>query len=185
MSTAVSVEGFTPVFFSRGLPSNLFGAPIWLTHPFTGQPHRYRTNEHRFHAMKGRNAKEHDRIASQVKALAAKAAGRALKLSDAEVAAWDSGRAVMVMTEANLAKYTQHSNCRAWLLATGDRPLIEHRPDPIWGDNLDGTGQNLLGRILELVRAMIRVRENQGRPLSADFYCWPMISQRPEISASE
>jgi predicted NAD-dependent protein-ADP-ribosyltransferase YbiA (DUF1768 family) len=46
------------------------------------------------------------------------------------------------------------------LLATGDADLIEHTAtDAYWGDGGDGSGRNMLGKILMEVRA--RLRANQ------------------------
>ena len=82
-----------------------------------------------------------------------KAMGRNVPLSAHELALWEARVSLEAMLACNLAKFQQHKDCRQWLLNTGNRPLIEHRRDPKWGDNLDGTGLNLLGKILEVVRA--------------------------------
>ena len=69
---------------------------------------------------------------------------------------WDSVK-VSVMTEAVLAKFSQHEDLRALLLATGDAMLIEHTDnDDYWGDGGDGSGKNMLGRILMRVREQLR-----------------------------
>ena len=58
------------------------------------------------------------------------------------------------MRKAVLAKFTQHPELKALLLSTGAAKLIEHTPnDDYWGDGGDGTGQNMLGRILMEIRA--------------------------------
>ena len=62
-----------------------------------------------------------------------------------------------VMREAVLAKFTQHSELRGKLLATGDAVLVEHTAsDQFWGDGGDGAGENWLGRILMEVRSGVR-----------------------------
>jgi len=66
-----------------------------------------------------------------------------------------------VMVVALLAKFTQHDDCQAVLLASGDCHLIEDTgqgrdDDHIWGDGSTGTGQNLLGKALMEVRAAVR-----------------------------
>lgn len=64
-----------------------------------------------------------------------------------------------VMREAVLAKFTQHVELVARLLATGDALLVEHTDkDSYWGDGGDGNGRNRLGRILMEVREELRVR---------------------------
>lgn len=67
-----------------------------------------------------------------------------------------------VMREAILAKFRQHADIRQTLLATGDAVLVEHtRSDSYWGDGGDGTGRNMLGKILVEVRQQLRA-ETQG-----------------------
>lgn len=59
------------------------------------------------------------------------------------------------MLEAVLAKFTQNPEARVELLDTDERPLVEHRPDPIWGDAMDGSGKNYMGEILMKVREVL------------------------------
>lgn len=62
-----------------------------------------------------------------------------------------------IMREAVQAKFTQHAELRAMLLATGDAELVEHTTrDSYWGDGGDGSGKNMLGRILMQVRDQLR-----------------------------
>jgi ribA/ribD-fused uncharacterized protein len=62
-----------------------------------------------------------------------------------------------VMLKALRAKFTQHPDLRSQLLATGDRPLIEHtKNDAYWADGGDGSGRNRLGELLMRVRAELR-----------------------------
>jgi ribA/ribD-fused uncharacterized protein len=62
-----------------------------------------------------------------------------------------------VMREAVRAKFLQHADLRATLLATGDAQIVEHtKNDSYWGDGGDGSGKNMLGRILMEVRAELR-----------------------------
>lgn len=69
---------------------------------------------------------------------------------------WESVK-VAVMRQAVLAKFTQHEELRALLLSTGDAELIEHTEnDAYWGDGGDGSGRNMLGRVLMEVRAALR-----------------------------
>ncbi|XAL99211.1 NADAR family protein [Phycisphaeraceae bacterium D3-23] len=75
---------------------------------------------------------------------------------------WDACR-VGVMREAVLAKFSQHDELRALLLSTGDCKLIEHTEnDSYWGDGGDGSGKNMLGRILMEVRAKLAEASAQG-----------------------
>lgn len=62
-----------------------------------------------------------------------------------------------VMRTAVRAKFQAHAGLRAELLATGDAELVEHaRSDSYWGCGADGSGKNMLGRILMEVRAELR-----------------------------
>ena len=57
------------------------------------------------------------------------------------------------MRDAVLAKFTQHHDLRDMLLATCDAKLVERTEnDAYWGDGGDGSGRNMLGRILMEVR---------------------------------
>lgn len=62
-----------------------------------------------------------------------------------------------VMRRALRAKFTQHSMLRDMLLATGDAVIVEHtKNDAYWGDGGDGTGRNMLGRMLVELRTSMR-----------------------------
>jgi ribA/ribD-fused uncharacterized protein len=62
-----------------------------------------------------------------------------------------------VMRRAILRKFETHPEIRAMLLATGDDIIVENAPrDYYWGCGADGTGQNMLGKILMEVRETLR-----------------------------
>lgn len=62
-----------------------------------------------------------------------------------------------VMRKAVFAKFTQHVNLRELLLATGTAAIVEHTErDSYWGDGGNGTGKNMLGRILVETRERLR-----------------------------
>jgi ribA/ribD-fused uncharacterized protein len=70
-----------------------------------------------------------------------------------------------IMREAVRAKFTQHPELSDLLLATGDALLVEHTDnDAYWGDAGDGSGRNMLGRILMQVRDELR----QGGPARSE-----------------
>jgi ribA/ribD-fused uncharacterized protein len=65
-----------------------------------------------------------------------------------------------IMREAVVAKFTQHDDTGAILLATGDAILMEDSPtDAYWGIGAHGGGKNKLGRILMSVRDELRARK--------------------------
>ena len=67
-----------------------------------------------------------------------------------------------IMFEAVRAKFTQHEELRKILLATGDAEIIEHTgKDSYWGDGGDGSGENMLGKTLMLVREKLRKGDRQ------------------------
>lgn len=58
-----------------------------------------------------------------------------------------------VMKECVLAKFLQHKDLRDQLIATSDEELIEDSAiDWYWGCGADGTGKNMLGKVLMEVR---------------------------------
>ncbi len=154
-----------PVLFDRGVLSNFYQAPIMLPCPYTGTIREFPSTEHYFQAAKVApfykaqgKLQRYLAVAHAASAgLAKKLAGRAACPLPADLRAhWDHGGSFAAMLTACRAKFRQHPELRTLLLATGSRLLIEHRPDPTWGDNLDGTGRNLLGLVLMVVREELR-----------------------------
>ena len=67
-----------------------------------------------------------------------------------------------IMRDAVRAKFEQHPSLRELLLSTGTAEIIEHtRNDAYWGDGGDGTGRNMLGRILMEVREQLKSIKGQ------------------------
>lgn len=61
-----------------------------------------------------------------------------------------------VMRRAIAAKVRQHPSVQDVLLSTGNSLLIEHTPrDSYWGDGGDGSGKNMLGKILMEARSAL------------------------------
>ena len=62
-----------------------------------------------------------------------------------------------VMLDAVRAKFAQHEELAKILLETGEAELVEHTVrDRYWADGGDGSGKNMLGRILMQVREELR-----------------------------
>ena len=62
-----------------------------------------------------------------------------------------------VMRRGVLRKFETHADIRALLLETGDEPIVENAPgDYYWGCGKDGSGKNMLGRILMETRESLR-----------------------------
>lgn len=69
---------------------------------------------------------------------------------------WDEVK-VSIMKECVMAKFLQHSDLRKQLMNTGDEELVEDSPvDAWWGCGKDGTGKNMLGKILMEVREELK-----------------------------
>jgi hypothetical protein len=69
---------------------------------------------------------------------------------------WDNVRDE-VMREALEAKVAQHETVRKALLDTGDAELIEHTAnDNYWADGGDGSGKNVLGKLVMEIREELR-----------------------------
>lgn len=104
--------------------------------------------EHAYVAAKTLDRNERVRICYLTTG-AAKRYGRTLKLRPD----WEDIK-IEVMGNLVLQKFTRHPHLKKMLLATGDQELVEgnHWGDTFWGV-CKGKGQNVLGRILMLVRA--------------------------------
>lgn len=149
------------ILIERGELLNFWRARFELAHPHTGELVVYPGAEWRFQAMKstcytGQDdpAVVHDEIRRAADAQLVKGAGRLLVI---DLGRWRL-RSYGDMLEANRAKFQQNEHLREALLRTGFATLVEHRPDPIWGDAMDGSGKNLQGKVLMQVRAELRER---------------------------
>ena len=59
------------------------------------------------------------------------------------------------------AKFTQHETLKSLLLSTGEAKIFEHTEnDSYWGDGGDGSGKNMLGRILMEIRAELQAKQD-------------------------
>jgi ribA/ribD-fused uncharacterized protein len=112
------------------------------------------TSEHYFQAQKfaGTPHEEAVRLAATAKMAAELGRDRKRPLR----ADWEHVKD-HVMREAVRAKFTQHETLRELLLSTGDAVLVEHTAnDRYWADGGDGTGLNMLGKILMEIRDELR-----------------------------
>lgn len=112
------------------------------------------TSEHYFQAHKFAGTEHEEAIRQTPSPMIAARMGRSRQRPLR--ADWDRVKD-QVMYEAVRAKFTQHADIRQILLDTGDAELVEHTAkDRYWADGGDGTGQNVLGRILMRVRTELR-----------------------------
>lgn len=140
----------------------------WFVAPFVVAQQIYPTAEHFMMAAKARLFKDDSRLQQILQAKSpaqAKKLGRLVSGFDEKV--WLTQREDIVL-RANLAKFSQHPELAAFLLASKNKVLVEASPyDKIWGIGMgrehphaerprDWRGLNLLGF------ALMRVREELG-----------------------
>ena len=140
------------LFYSPNEPfgylSNFFPSSIKLN----GKT--WKTTEHYFQAQKfaGTKWESEIRMANSPGIAAREGRRRDLPLRRY----WESVKD-NIMREAIWAKFSQHEELRNKLLATGDAELVEHTyKDKYWADGGDGSGKNMLGRILMEIRDRIK-----------------------------
>ena len=140
----------------------------WYASDFTVDGIMYPTAEHFMMASKARlfgDEKTLTEILAASDPKTAKALGRKVKNFDDAV--WKAN-ARRLVTEGNLAKFSQNDDLKAFFLETGEAVLVEASPyDRIWGIGLKADderaknpdswqGQNLLGFALMDVRNELR-----------------------------
>ncbi|HVK13728.1 MAG TPA: NADAR family protein [Gemmataceae bacterium] len=115
---------------------------------------RWPTSEHYFQAQKFAGTEHEEAVRRCKKPSEAANMGRSRKLPLRRD--WESVKDD-IMLDVVRAKFTQHDELKELLLATGDATLVEHTErDSYWGDGGDGSGKNMLGRILMRVREELR-----------------------------
>jgi N-glycosidase YbiA len=112
------------------------------------------TSEHYFQAQKFAGTDQEEAIRRAESPVVAATLGRSreqmLRLG------WE-GVKDDIMRDALRAKFTQHPQLQALLLATGDAELVEHTTnDRYWADGGDGGGKNRLGQLLMELRTQLR-----------------------------
>jgi hypothetical protein len=116
------------------------------------------TSEHYFQAQKFHGTEHEEAVRLCKTARAAADMGRSRKLPLRRD--WESVKD-QIMLDVVRAKFSQHEDLKAILLGTGDALLVEHTVnDNYWGDGDDGSGQNMLGRILMQVREELRTQHD-------------------------
>jgi ribA/ribD-fused uncharacterized protein len=144
--------GIIYFYRERDLPYGCFSN--FSKHDFVLDDLRWRTVEHYFQALKFPGDPHADRIRLVKSPMEAKTLGNdrhAPLRPDWEQVKDD------VMRRAVRAKFQTHADIRAVLLGTGDRRIVENaKNDYYWGIGADGSGKNMLGRILMEVRAELR-----------------------------
>lgn len=138
-------------FYRTGEPYGEFSN--FAAFPITLKGVAWPTAEHYFQAQKfaGTSHEEEVRIADSPMTCAKMGRERSRPLRPD----WESVKDD-IMREAVLAKFQQHPKLLSLLLSTGNAALVEHtKNDSYWGDGGDGSGKNMLGRILEEIRQQL------------------------------
>lgn len=119
-------------------------------HPFVLEGREWPTSEHYFQAKKftGTPSEEEIREAGSASEAAKMGRQRHRPLRND----WEEVKESIMYTALE-AKFTQHPQLRAKLLATGRARIVEHTSnDSYWGDGGDGSGLNRLGVLLMRLR---------------------------------
>lgn len=138
----------------------------WYMKPFTVDGHRYECMEQYMMAEKALLFKDFDmlkQILNSQSPKECKAFGRKVKNFDTET--WNE-HSQKIVFKGNYAKFSQNSRLLKFLLATGDKVLVEASPfDKIWGigmrackaaeDHHNWHGKNQLGYTLTRVKKAI------------------------------
>ncbi len=133
---------------------------IFLTLPpgpsrLTGKP--WPTSEHYFQAQKFLDEKYREEIRRVSSPMVAARMGR--DRSKPLRKNWESVKE-QVMRKALRAKFEQHAELRALLLATAPAKLVEHTEnDAYWGDGGNGKGKNRLGYLLMELREQLAIEK--------------------------
>ena len=123
-------------------------------HPVVLKGKTWPTSEHYFQAQKFVGTLDEEEVRLSKSPMIAARMGRSRKRPLRKD--WEAARD-RIMHEAVLAKFTQHADLRETLLVTGDSPIVEHTEnDRYWGDGGDGSGKNMLGKLLMQVREDLR-----------------------------
>jgi ribA/ribD-fused uncharacterized protein len=145
-------------FYSTGDEYGCFSN--FSAHPVFYDGQTWPTSEHCFQAQKFLDPKDRQAICKANSPMIAARLGRDRKRPLRRD--WESVK-IGLMRAIVLAKFSQHADLRATLLATGDAKLIEHTDrDAFWGDGGNGSGKNWLGRILMEVREQLREDETKA-----------------------
>jgi|SRR5690606_14665519 len=133
---------------SHGYLSNFYLAPIEINGKI------YKSNEHYYQSQKFVGTKWEEYIRNLPLPKDAASQGRKENLPLRKD--WESVK-VEVMRTAVRAKFSQHRYLKEQILSTNDEILVEHtNKDSYWGDGGNGSGQNMLGKILMEIRGELK-----------------------------
>ena len=141
----------TPLKFYRTYKhTNTYGFCVYSNHPVHVEGlGTFPTAESAFQAHKDLTNIEHVQAQINVRSvLMSKYIGSKIKQRED----WEDVK-VDIMEKILQLKFDQHEDIRENLLNTWLRPIVDHtKDDSFWGDGGDGSGQNMLGKILTRIR---------------------------------
>jgi diaminohydroxyphosphoribosylaminopyrimidine deaminase/5-amino-6-(5-phosphoribosylamino)uracil reductase len=157
-----------------GCFSNFSAHPIQMPSPGGGPLQEWLSVEHYYQSQKFQGVEDPEAVAL-IAAIAtapspeeAAAIGRRAERERPDLVHpdWEADKPG-VMLGALRAKFMEHAGPRRLLLSTSG-PLAESSPhDYYWGRGYDGSGNNMLGRLLVEVREEMVAREQGGRVVAA------------------
>ena len=125
-------------------------------HGFTLKDKYWLTVEHYFQAQKFEGYALEEKIRTVSSPTKAKKLGRTSSPSMSLRTDWQEIKDD-IMRVAVMAKFNTHNELKNLLLETGEEELVENAPhDYYWGCGRDGSGKNMLGKILMETRAILR-----------------------------
>ena len=135
-----------------GVFSNFYKSKIIIDHT------EWLTVEHYFQAMKFPDHPEvREVIRKTPKVVETKNIANSQFANFVDWKQWDKIKDE-VMYKALKAKFDQHRDLKQILLSTEDAEIIEHtKNDSYWADGGDGSGQNMLGKLLMRIRDEIKL----------------------------
>lgn len=113
----------------------------------------YTTCEHAYHCQRFTDPKILEEIKTARSSM--KAWEIAQKYKSLQLPNWDEKKQG-VMEEILRAKLAQHDDVKKSLIESGEQELVKHQEDKFWADGLDGTGQNITGKIWMKLRAELK-----------------------------
>jgi len=123
-------------------------------HPIKLDGRTWKTTEHYFQAQKYVNTTRYEMIANATTPREAANLGRDRSLPIR--ADWENIKDD-VMRKCVLEKFTTYPDLGALLIATSDQEIIEDSPyDYYWGIGKEGSGKNMLGKILMETREILK-----------------------------
>jgi ribA/ribD-fused uncharacterized protein len=152
VSNARKVEQQVIHFYSTKAPYGCFSN--FAPYAFELGGRRWPTTEHYFQAQKFAGTEHEDTIRQAKSPMLAARMGRSRQRplrTD-----WEESKDGIMLAGLR-AKFAQHADIREMLLSTGDAEIVEHTSKGrYWGDGGDGSGANMLGRLLMQLRDEFR-----------------------------